>query len=122
MQLRSTSPVSTLSGLKNQSKIITKLSESLRRGSSRRSDNAIRHVGNVCAWNLLHSVNDLERERLFLENVARVIKRGFKLRVGVGGQPVLFDEIDDFSQADRRDGDLTSGCGSIVYEVSGRNG
>lgn len=39
------------------------------------------------------------RKRRFLENVVRVIKGGFKVRVGVGGQPVLFDEIDDFSQS-----------------------
>jgi len=54
--------------------------------------------------------------------VVRVIKRGFKVGVGVGGQPLLFDEIDNFSQADRRDGDLTSGCGGIVDELSSRNG
>lgn len=47
---------------------------------------------------------------------------GFQVGVGVSRQPVLFDEIDDFGQADGRDDHPHARCGGLVDEVAGGNG
>ncbi len=76
-----------------------------------------------CAGNLAHGVNDLNCERGFLEHVVRVVKERFQIHIGSGRrQTILFDEVDDFSQADRGNDDLTPGCGGPIDEVAGRDG
>jgi len=49
-------------------------------------------------------------------------RAAFRSAQAFAGQSVLFDEVDDFRQADGRDDHPTSGCGGLIDEVSGCDG
>jgi hypothetical protein len=83
-----------------------------------RRDNTVRHVRNIVAGHLLHRSNDIASKRRFLEYMPGVVEGGPQIIEGRWWQTVfLFDEVDDFRQADGKNLYRSAIRGGLVDEI-----
>src|SRR5580704_6230675 len=86
-----------------------------------RRDDAIWHIRDVRTRDIDHGIDDFGSHRCFLQNVIGIVQSLFQISVSRRGKEVFLDEVDDFSRADNRQQNLSSGvrrgikCGLCWY-------